>query len=587
MRTIFLVFSPFFMLFCSRNHFYLIEIMIKRLHFIIGLCVLAMGVSCSPYSGTMAPRLHKADSLANDNKVDYAKTVLDAIEYNNLNEWNQHYYDLVKIKVHDIARDAHQSDSLILDVISFFENSNNYAELTAAIFYAGRVYSDLGNTPQALEYYRKAYARLDESPSTLKGRIAYQMGCIHFDLYQFYDAKNKFEEAIGFHELMNDTLELMSSYCLMGEILTELGVTDSAFTYLNKAKNMAHIYNPFGKERMEMSAQIANFHLFNNNIDAAVAELDRITPFLSADNISDYTVTAGMNVYLASNDLHRAELFAIKLSKSRSIQNVETAYATLLEISQMRNNLDDVAKYTVRYRECVDSLNSLYSQESNKLRNSLYNYTVREEKHISDVNKQNMFSLWAFILGGAVCIILIIVLTWSVYRNKKLTEESKVQLKRIEELMANDRVELNPVEDDLPPSEQLQARFLEIINNVSPKDIKVAKEVLDSEVYNKFKHCLYSEMEVKPDDRDWQLLDNVINTAYPEFKNKLYNLYPKLSEYEYYVCLLIKCKFSPSEMALLTFHSKTSIASTRSRLCLKFFCYKGVASDCDKFILSL
>ena len=148
------------------------------------------------------------------------------------------------------------------------------------------------------------------------------------------------------------------------------------------------------------------------------------------------------------------------------------------------------------------------------------------------------------------------------------------------------KVELASTPEDLSPAEQLQMRFQEIISNVNPKDIKVANEVLDSEVYAKLKECVYSDMEIKPTDDDWQQLDEVVNKAYPEFKNKLFAL-SKLSDYEYNVCLLVKCKFSPSEMAALTFHSKTSIASTRSRLCGKFFCYNGVASDCDKFLLSL
>ena len=141
-------------------------------------------------------------------------------------------------------------------------------------------------------------------------------------------------------------------------------------------------------------------------------------------------------------------------------------------------------------------------------------------------------------------------------------------------------------EDNLSATEQLQARFKEIISQVNPKEIKVADIILNSEVYAKLKHSLYTDMEVKPTDEDWMMLDEVVNQAYPEFKNKLFAL-AKLSDYEYRVCLLVKCKFSPSEMAAITFHSKTSVASTRSRLCGKFFCYNGVASDADKFILSL
>ena len=559
--------------------------MINRLNFILGICILAMTLSCSRYSNTMDPRLHRADSLANDDKADYAMSMLEGVDYDNLSEWNKHYYDLLMVKVNDKINVVHHSDSLILDVISYFEQTDSYAELTAALFYGGRVYSVLGNTPQALDYYRKAYNRLDDSPSSLKGRIAYQMGRINLDLYHLAEAKSKFIEAIGFHEAMGDTVEMINSYCFLGETYLQMGDTDSAYISMNKAEIIAHESEPYGKEEIGVSSQIANFHLYNNSLDDAVAKYDSILPHLSRDNATDYSIIVGINVYMAKGNFGRAEIFAKKLLKSQSIHHVEIAYSALLDIARSRNALDDVARYTMKYKNCVDSISKLYSQESSKLRNTLYNYSIRAEEHELDSDKrdrQRYISICIALLG---CVIVVCIMIWGFNHHRKLKEQSIIQLKRIEELMATSAV-LSSTEESLSPTEQLQIRFQEIISKINPKDIKVANEILNSDVYAKLKECVYSDMEIKPTDDDWQQLDVVVNQAYPEFKNKLYAL-SNLSEYEYNVCLLVKCKFSPTEMAALTFHSKTSIASTRSRLCGKFFCYNGVASDCDKFILSL
>ena len=560
--------------------------MIRILKFMLGVfCIVVIALSCSHSSNTMDTRLYRADSLANKGKADYAMSMLGGVDYENLNEWNRHYYDLLMVKVSDKINLEYESDSLILDVISYFEHTNSYAELTAAFYYGGRVYSVMGNTPQALDMYRKAYNRLDDSPSSLKGRIAYEMGRINLDLYQLVDAKLKFSEAVGFHETMGDTIELINSYCLLGETFLQMGENDSALVCMNQAERIANLSEPYGKEYVGVGSQKANFHLSNGDVDAAVAVYDLMLPYLSRDNTTDYSIIAGINVYMAKGNWNVAEMFAKRLVSSPEIHHVEIAYSALLDIARRKKDMDNVAHYSVKYKSCVDSINKLYVEESSKLRNTLYNYSIRAEEHELDSDKRDRQRYISICIALLACVLVLCVMMWGYRRHRRLQEQSIIQLKRIEELMAS-KVELASTPEDLSPAEQLQMRFQEIISNVNPKDIKVANEVLDSEVYAKLKECVYSDMEIKPTDDDWQQLDEVVNKAYPEFKNKLYAL-SKLSDYEYNVCLLVKCKFSPSEMAALTFHSKTSIASTRSRLCGKFFCYNGVASDCDKFLLSL
>ncbi len=564
--------------------------MISRLYYIIGVCAIVMAMSCSRNSTTMDPRLYEADSLANEDKADYALTMLRGVDYHNLNEWNRHYYDLLMVKVNDINDENHHSDSLILDVINFFKDTDSYAELTAAYYYGGRVYSVLGNTPQALDLFRKAYNRLDDSPSTLKGRIAYQMGRINLDLYQYAEAKKKFGEAIDFHQTMGDTLELVHSHSLLAETFLQIGDKDSAYIYMSKAKDYAHLKDPYGKDEIGVTAQISNFHIENEDLNSAVDVYNSILHHLSKHNISDYSTIAGINVYMANSDFDQAATFAHHLAKSASIRNIEIAYSALLDIARSRNDIKNVALYTEKYQNCRDSIDRLYLQETNKLRNTLLNYSIRAEEHELDSDKRDRQRYISICIAFSVCAIFVFIILWGYHHHNKLKKQSVIQLQRINELMANSNNDTSSSADEtieeLSPAEQLQARFKEIISNINPKEIKVANEILNSEVYAKLKHCLYSDMEVKPTDEDWVMLDEVVNQAYPDFKNKLFAL-AKLSEYEYNVCLLVKCKFSPTEMAALTFHSKTSVASTRSRFCGKFFCYNGVASDADKFILSL
>ncbi len=81
-------------------------------------------------------------------------------------------------------------------------------------------------------------------------------------------------------------------------------------------------------------------------------------------------------------------------------------------------------------------------------------------------------------------------------------------------------------------------------------------------------------------------LDKVINSVYTGFTAQLYSLY-RMTSQEYAVCLLIKARFAPKDIATLTAHSKESVASTRSRLFRKVFQRKGSTKEWDDFVLSI
>ena len=107
--------------------------------------------------------------------------------------------------------------------------------------------------------------------------------------------------------------------------------------------------------------------------------------------------------------------------------------------------------------------------------------------------------------------------------------------------------------------------------------------IFSSDVYQRIQACLNSGRSMT--HQDWTELTEVVNSIYT-FTEKLYSLY-RMSEQDYHVSLLIKVRIQPKDIALLTAHSKESVASTRSRLYSKVFGIKGSSKDWDDFILSL
>ena len=108
--------------------------------------------------------------------------------------------------------------------------------------------------------------------------------------------------------------------------------------------------------------------------------------------------------------------------------------------------------------------------------------------------------------------------------------------------------------------------------------------IFSSDVYQRIQTCLNSGRSLTA--QDWTELTEVVNSVYTGCTEKLYSLY-RMSEQDYHVSLLIKVRIQPKDIALLTAHSKESVASTRSRLYSKVFGMKGSSKDWDDFILSL
>ena len=108
--------------------------------------------------------------------------------------------------------------------------------------------------------------------------------------------------------------------------------------------------------------------------------------------------------------------------------------------------------------------------------------------------------------------------------------------------------------------------------------------IFSSTVYRKIQDSLNGGRSLA--HQDWTELSELVNSVYTGFAEKLYSLY-RMSEQDYHVSLLIKVRIQPKDIALLTAHSKESVASTRSRLYQKVFGEKGSSKDWDDFVLTL
>lgn len=136
---------------------------------------------------------------------------------------------------------------------------------------------------------------------------------------------------------------------------------------------------------------------------------------------------------------------------------------------------------------------------------------------------------------------------------------------------------------------QLQLQQIQEVQQGRPQTVRQAIESVESaffasDVYGALQRRIATGQRLKDDD--WQEIEGQTRKVYPGFISQLRGLYT-MSELEYQVCLLIKLRIAPSDIASVLARDVSTISTVRSRLYKKVFGRKGGAREWDEFILSI
>ena len=166
------------------------------------------------------------------------------------------------------------------------------------------------------------------------------------------------------------------------------------------------------------------------------------------------------------------------------------------------------------------------------------------------------------------------------YQSKNLISNAENRIIELEDLLANETNKSHNLINELA----IQQDALKFFTQQSKLHEEATNTIESSEIVIQFRKRLSEDSN--PTINEWNQLDKYINQLFPGFKNVLYNL-AKLSDVEYQVCLLLKSKFTPTEIANIINRSRHTMSPLRSRLFYKLFKKQGSTHDFDEFINSL
>ena len=577
--------------------------------FIIQLCFWAC--DNKPYSHLMS----MADSLTNtnpDSAVIYLNKLKDHIE--TAPRSVQMYYQLLCIKANDRAYIPHSSDSIILPILNYYKQTDDL-HLPETYYYAGRIYRDLGDAPQALDYFNNTLDALPSSSDSysLKSKVYSQIGTLF--LYQdIYDeALKMFKEAFHYDLLLEDSVGMSYDLRDMATSYRCLNQIDSAIYYYGKANDLALSLHQQRFVSM-IQSQMAGLYIQLKKYDLAKQFLQSSLSYQhKADKSGIFSVAAKYYHQLGTKD--SAAYYYTQLLDFGTIYAKQAAHWGLAELAIDNNHEQDAIPHLRAYMQCVDSIRKITDREAIRQMRSVYNYKLREKEiaHLKSKNEQTKLIIISLL---SLCAILASI-TFAYIQYFKLKQlQLTIRLKKIKRL--KDKLysrSVQFIEENKRKIEELEImerKFLEVdqINTTLKEQLNAQKELIiytnkqikldlnrreqSQAVLFKSEIYLHIQRQLKINDRskrmlsdeDWKELEKLVNSTYNGFKENLYDIY-NLSLFEYRVCLLIKINIQPIDIGKLTEHSKESISSTRRRLYEKVFHIKGAPKDWDDFIYSL
>lgn len=521
---------------------------------------------------------------------------LDSIDYHSLSTSDRYFYDFLTIKAKDKAYIKHTSDSIFLRVYDYYSSKKTNSLYPEVLYYGGRVYSDLGDYPTALNYFHLSLDCLpsDTNGKTLRNRVLSQTGRLLTSLRLYEEAIPYIESSLEIDRQLNDTTSIIYDLQLLGG--TYLRAENYRLAEENFRKSLElSSHHPSAYHSAKSRMYLAAVKYKTGQIDSALS-LIRNTPDAVNPRIRNSALAYAANIYLKAGILDTACLYSQELISSRVPLHHEIGYQVILS-PQLRKLVhpDSIDRYISDYRDLMETL---YDENQSQLaidRQNLYNYQLHERQK-DEAEKFNEV-LWRWISGFIFAIVVMaVVILFLKNRDKSHIIELKQALENIDmlkrELMFSP--EAVPFHDDnikrsggcshsedsagvQPSTGTIRKELREKLKNdlmslyeSSDKKQEISPAILQSEPYQDVLNYVKASTSIDENDALWSDLEKTVLNSSPKFKSNL-NLLTlgKLTVLDLHTALLIKCGIRPSQMTILLGKSNGAIISRRESLCLK------------------
>ena len=553
--------------------------------------------------------MQRADSImnVNDDSAKVAIRMLDGVE-SQLPEFSKAQkmrYELLRHKAMNKAYISFTSDSIMKEIVDYYDRHGSANERMLANYVLGCVYRDMHEVPLALEYYNKAAEQADTTAAdcdygTLY-RVYSQMGFLFSKQYLSYQLLDAFDKAEKYAYLAKDTLNAIINYQNKGDAYDYLGKKDSVVAINLRSANM---FKRIGDNYNAAIALGCNYSYYIEKQDSVNAkkafEAYFSTGYEGNSNYGDakaFLLCEKGRYYMFVSRLDSAFSClnqSLKLSKSYS--NKAAATKVLAQYYARVNKPVLAMKYALKSSEYNDS--DLLAVRESQLQQiqAMYNYGRNQEIARKAELKAERITMLVYVLiaGGVVIFLLLTYLYLKQLKKKKekilvtkhLYDDSLLKLRQKQEELellrtVNDRKIADVIKEKEQTINKLKEDLKDIrdkYSNSSLSDVDILLK--ESSIYKRIKYLELHPKETMREN-DWIELEETIEQLIPSFIPLLKN---RLNVIAYRICLLVKLEISTSSIAILLGLSSSAISKYRKVMLEKLCGRSGKPKDFDEYI---
>lgn len=547
-----------------------------------------------------------------DSALIWLATLADSITH--APQKTQMYYRLLTIKAEDKLYMPHTTDSVILSIVDYYQQKGDKERLFESYYYLGGTYRDMNDIPRALKAYHQGIEVGEDTEQTLLQGMTYgQMGILlaYQELYD--ESRSMMRKALRCYGELGDSVRYANTLATLARTYDGKNETDSALYYKDSTfyyyKESYRILRKFKMYR-KADAVAGEMGCFYYRKGSTVLAKQTLLKVLPTQYKSDNVLLCLGRIYNKEGLADSARYYWGEVLKYGNLHKQCYANLCLAELEKTQGNEVLSLAYDKQYKILQDSINAITRTDAVEKLHLSYSFQHEELKnHQLDLKNESYLKkiyLLLFVLLFSIALGVIVIQRIRIRKQEAIEQEKRLRLIQEEQYkhslayMRENERKLQEVErqlvkavkqNDTLRQELLlsQRKVLETSGHQSAALLSNRELLKDafrrSDVYAFFHQAEQEELKVQ--EEDWDALRTAIDIAYPQFIERLYELCPKLSQRELYICYLIKLSLNCMSMTRILICTPSAISQARKRLYKKMSGRDGTGEDLDKLIADL
>ena len=516
--------------------------------------------ACGERERVQFEKLQQIDSIAEVN-ADSAVALINAINRDSLSgDNNKYYYDLLKIRTNDKAYIAHTSDSAILSVINYFENNDFNNLLPVAYYYGGRVYSDLGDAPQAIEYFLKA---LDcPNINSLTMAVAYaQIAGIYCGQEAYDLAAPAYKKAIEVNRKNNNTVGALYGLKGLATNYFKQEKYDSALIVFNQCLKRTE---EIGHTKLitSIKEEMAEVYIFKKEYQKALNIINSVKPQFNRED-SASTMNTLAHLYYRLGEYDSTIYYSNKLIKCQSPRSRRNGYNILANLYLDNNDVEKAVDPMIESQLLNDTIINLETPHEIRKLSSIYNYQIRERENNKLKQEAQEHRLYLYITISGICILALLLFIFYQQSRHKIHKKQQLIDNYAETILElRDLINSNASSHSAIINELFEGRF-SILNDIGNTFADLSDSTTDQKLLYKEVKEIISRFE---NPKTLTELEQIINRYKNNLMQKFRDDFPSLSNDEYQQICYHYAGFSPKFISLLMHQKYPTIYKRRTRI---------------------